>query len=367
MLNSNNNIGNNNNFLKKTFKKSVTRFSRKLKKTKKYQLTKSIKLKKQIYIYSANGFGNKIFSLIIAIYLYNYYQGRCDINYVINRSTHENINDPDIMDIFPKSAEKINYIFVHENSFRKFKIKSNMKSLIYLSSIKGFPTYEKLPNYYYVDTIYNLVYQMYKTFDQSDKDIFKIDTDLITDKKILSLSKENYSIVHIRYGDKIHITNKYLKTPKFDKFLIYTPEYYIDMINMLLKTKNKVIILSDSFEIINEYILKNNDLSNNPNIILLNANWLDSFYLFYNARNVVMSCSTFSMAGCFFNSNPKSKCYLNLYHDDMKKKIIPEEFSTSPDWIITHKKKYILNYNVDLLNNILEYCTVNNLKCGTQY
>ena len=90
--------------------------------------------------------------------------------------------------------------------------------------------------------------------------------------RILDLSKTYYSLIHIRYGDKIHIMNKYLGTPKFDYFLIYTPQYYIDMINMLLhKNPNKkIIILSDSFDIINEFIInKVDDFKNNPNIILM--------------------------------------------------------------------------------------------------
>ena len=57
-------------------------FSSIKKRTKKYQISDSLKTRKQIYIYSDNGFGNKIFSLICAIYLYNYYNGKCDINYI---------------------------------------------------------------------------------------------------------------------------------------------------------------------------------------------------------------------------------------------------------------------------------------------
>jgi hypothetical protein len=97
----------------------------------------------------------------------------------------------------------------------------------------------------------------------------------------------------------------------------------------------------------------------------MDAHWLDSFYLFYKASNIVMSCSTFSMAGAYFNTKPQSNIYLNLYHEDMTKKIIPEEYSISPKWIITHEREYILNYNVDLMREIINYCIVNNLKCGT--
>ena len=135
---------------------------------------------------------------------------------------------------------------------------------------------------------------------------------------------------------------------------------------LLHKNPNKkIIILSDSFDIINEFIInKVDDFKNNPNIILMDAHWLDSFYLFYNASNIVMSCSTFSMAGAYFNTKPHVNVYLNLYHEDMTKKIIPEEYSVSPKWIITHKREYILNYDVELINEILDYCISNNLKCS---
>ena len=350
---------------KKTYKKTLPKLS---KKTKKYRIISATQVKKQIYVYSNNGFGNKIFSLIIAIYLYNYYDGQCDINYISTKSQHENPSDLDIIDIFPQSAYKIKYVFVSENNFKRALQKLEMKQLYFFNSIYKFYSLNRLPKKYYVGTIYNLVYKMYNTFNKQDKSIFKINPNLIQNKTILGLAKTDYSVIHIRYGDKIHLMNKYLDTPKFDYFLIYTPQYYIDMINMLLKKNpnKKIIILSDSFDIINEFIInKVPDFKNNPNIVLMDAHWLDSFYLFYNASNIVMSCSTFSMAGAYFNTKPYANVYLNLYHEDMTKKIIPEEYSISPKWTITHNREYILNYNVDLMREILNYCIVHNLKCGT--
>ena len=91
------------------------------------------------------------------------------------------------------------------------------------------------------------------------------------------------------------------------------------------------------------------------NVHLLNTNWLNSFYLFYKASYIVLSCSTFSMAGAYFN--PNAKCYIVLYRDnDIHKP--REEFAISPNMIIFNDKKYrkyILNYNKKLLEEMYNY------------
>ncbi len=350
----------NNNKIFYSKKNHISNFknSKLLKKTRKYHLTKSNKLRKQIYVFVQEGFGNKIFSLIMAIYLYNFYNGKCDINYISFKSKHDSSNDLDMIDIFPDSAYKVNHVTVNYQDFKETILKSKPMRHKFANSIHSFPTYEKLPDNYYVHPLYNLVYKMYKTFDKFDKNIFKINQSLIKDKEIINLSKEHYSLIHIRYGDKIYITNSYLGTEKFDFFIMYTPQYYIDMIKKLLtiNNKEKIIIITDSIELVNEFIVKSDqELFNNENIILINANWLDSFYLFYNASNIVLSCSTFSMAGAYFNSKPNPNIYLNLYHDDYKKIRIPEEFSISPKWTISHVKKYILNYDTELLKKFVGY------------
>jgi hypothetical protein len=342
--------------------KKIDLFSSIKKKTKKYQISESLKTKKQIYIYSNNGFGNKVFSLICAIYLYNYYNGKCDINYIIAKSIHEDVSDIDVQDVFPRASNKIKFIFTTPEYFNESIKKLKMGNMFSLNDIYKFPNYNYLPNHYYVRTLYNLTYKMYNTFKAEDRAIFNINPKLITDNRVLDIIKNDYSIIHIRYGDKITISKNYMETPKFDYFILNTPKYYIDMIKMLLTKNSKIVILSDSFELVNEFIIKNN-FENNKNIILLDTHWLNSFYLFYYASNIIMSSSTFSMAGCYFNKT-NANCYLNLYHDDLNKHIIPEESAISPKWKISHNKKYTLNYNIPLLNKLLDYCNKNNLKCG---
>ena len=67
-------------------------------------------INKCIYIKNDSGFGNKVFNIILCIYLYNLYKGKCIINYVLLKSKHETLFDPMINKIFPKSKLKINYI-----------------------------------------------------------------------------------------------------------------------------------------------------------------------------------------------------------------------------------------------------------------
>ena len=103
--------------------------------------------------------------------------------------------------------------------------------------------------------------------------------------------------------------------------------------------------------------LKNQKNNNNfENIILLDTHWITSFYILLHAKEIVMSCSTFSMCASYFNE--KAKCYIVLYHDDHdqnnKKNHMAEEYAIAPNWIISHNKNYVLNYNKDVLLSMVD-------------
>ena len=70
--------------------------------------------KKQIFIRNNNGFGNKIFDMILAVYLFNLYEGKCVVNFINYYSKHEDNNDPKIDVIFNKSLLKINFMSLPE-------------------------------------------------------------------------------------------------------------------------------------------------------------------------------------------------------------------------------------------------------------
>ena len=62
------------------------------------------------------------------------------------------------------------------------------------------------------------------------------------------------------------------------------------------------------------------------------------------------------MCASYFNEN--AKCHIVLYHDDInnniKKNHMAEEYAIAPNWIISHDKKYVLNYNKDVLLSMVD-------------
>ena len=349
---------------------------------------------KNIYIKNNAGFGNKLYDLIFAIYLYNLYNlynnksveniykrpYKCSINYVLIKSKHENINDPTIDTIFIYAKSKIN--FINERQYQNVKKNPYIKiNKLYndnpkLQNLKSFPKYEELSLYNKIDNNFKLVYEMYKTFSQKDKDIFiNINKNILSDKnKLYKIISQPYSLVHIRYGDKLHYLNKIITKPDIDiktlvsknynnnpidQFILYTPEYYIDKINELLeKTPNhmNIYIISDSVNIVKQFIMNISSINDNSRIILLDKmTWWDSFYLLYYASNIILSNSTFCFAGAYFNKK-NAKCDLLLYHhDETNPNIAPEEYAISPSWNILSDRKYILNYNPKIAYIVLQY------------
>ena len=142
--------------------------------------------------------------------------------------------------------------------------------------------------------------------------------------------------------------------------MLYTPEYYIDKINELLDTTPaymNIYIITDSANIVKEFIMKKSSFNSNPRLILLDekTTWWDSFYLLYYASNIILSTSTFCFTGAYFNKK-KAKCDLLLYHNDnTNPNISPDEFAISPNWKISSNKKYILNYNPKIAYKILKF------------
>jgi hypothetical protein len=351
---------------------------------------------KYIYIKNDNsfgGFGNKVFNLIYGIYLYNLYNknnNKCIINYVIGHSSHDKYNDKQIYEIFPNSKHKINYIT--DNQYQKLNENPSIKiHIIYsndpqIKDLNTFPDYEDLHKYNNIYNNFRLIYEIYNKFSKIDKDIFYINKNIFNDKNITNTTNKSdtidkiinkpYSLIHIRYGDKLYYLSKIINKPdidipsllnkdsisnsNIDQFILYTPNYYIDKINELLKTtpiSMNVYIISDSNNLVKEFIMKPTyNFNKNPRVVFLeNLNWLSSFYLLYYASNIILSSSTFCFAGAYFNKK-KAKCDLLLYHHNKHNpKIAPEEYAISPYWNILSDRKYILNYNPKIAYEILKY------------
>ena len=301
------------------------------------------------------------------------------INYVLSKSRHENINDPTLDKLFPNTKSKINFIYektyqnILNNTQNQYTKTQNYT--INFIDINTLPKYEELLKHTTINNNFKLIYDMYKTFTQRDKDMFNMNKNSLTDITTLDkITSQPFSLVHIRYGDKLYYLSKNINKPDIDiktllqkekennpidQFILYTPEYYSDKINELLENtppSMSIYIITDSANIVKQFIMQQTDFKNNPRIVLLDKmTWWDSFYLLYYATHIVLSSSTFCFAGAYFNKK-NAKCDLLLYHhDEHSPTIAPEEYALSPSWKILKDRNYILNYNPKIAYIVIKY------------
>jgi hypothetical protein len=301
------------------------------------------------YIYIRNGFGNRIFDIIIGFYIKNV--TKKDFCGILKSSHHKS---DDIFNIFPLLKNK--FCMIKKKKFKKMDLKRGIKRYNCTNkykSIKDFSLKEDVlinKNY----KCYKYVFKLYNKLPSSVQNYFKINENMI-DLKVKSLVENNkYCAFHIRYGDKLKMSID--KESQFN-FLIYNPKYYIRMINIFLKKGiKKIFILTDDSIIVNKFILE--PFKNNKQVELLDINWINSFYVLKNCDFLVLSLSTFSMLAALFNKNLKE-----AYIIERPKKLISKKYIISPeediinetDWIKFNKRKYILNYDVKLMKKMLEY------------
>lgn len=303
-----------------------------------------------IYLRCSSGFGNKVFDLISAIYLKNKY--KIDVYFAIDKSIHDKTDDPFFGNVFPRSQSKIKYIFMKKYYHLKETLPIEEQ---WIDDLNKLP--DKIINNIRFGGLYRFAYTMYSTFDGNDKKIFNVNPKLISQsiqEKYIDQMSGNFACVHIRYGDKLCYGLEEFKQTKYTPYMlpIYTPEYYIDQINKLLKTDvNEILVMTDSMAIVEKYIM--DKFSNIPDkIILLDSHYLDSFYLMTKAKYIVLSHSTFSFAAAYFN--PIATSYLlKKYVVDVKKDYIYEDDAISPKWIVIDNKNYLLNFNQVLLKKMV--------------
>lgn len=303
-----------------------------------------------IYIPLDEGFGNKIFNLIIALYIK--YINNVNIYSIIKKHHyHDKKNDHIITDIYPDLIKYLNILNSNRELYNKFK--KDDTNIIYcyqLSNLNNFKLKltKPLTILNNISYCYSNIYDMYNALPSHYKEIFKINKDLL-DTNIINITNEKYIAVHIRYGDKI-IYNLISKGIYKFKYLLYTPEYYIKMIKYLIKIHEmKVYILTDDIRVVNMFVMNK---INNENVILLDLPFLESFYILTKANYILLNPSTFSLLATLFNVNFKKAYYLER----------PEDINiTSPEEKLPYKnskieilrdKKYILNYNIDLMKNL---------------
>tara|TARA_B100000780_G_scaffold276484_2_gene245152 strand:+ start:23964 stop:24902 length:939 start_codon:yes stop_codon:yes gene_type:complete len=306
----------------------------------------------KIYYLVSGGFGNKIFDIISILYLINRYSiNNCKIYVGIKESKHNKKSDPKIYDIFPGFKEQPQLQFI--KPYQYYKIKNDHKTQILdVSKIKKLSDLPNLLNGTYdinkKHYMYRFITEMYSEIKETKfKNIFDINKQLITNE-IINFAKSEYVCVHIRYGDKLEIAFK----KKTTTFIIYKPEYYIELIKFFLKnTSLPIYILTDSNNVVGEFILP---FVKNPRVQLLKVSYWDSFYLLKNSTYSVLSFSTFGLLASMFNKKLKQSIILKRPIDDMS--YIPEDdLIPLENMYAMDNKKLILNYYPKTINKMYNY------------
>jgi len=206
--------------------------------------------------------------------------------------------------------------------------------------------------------IYNLVFDMFNSFDKKTKEIFDINTNLIN-PNIKSYAGTNYATIHIRYGDKLKLAiKKDLNDKKFITFPIYTPEYYYEQIKIIKKLELPIVILTDSFNTIKHFLLEKYNLDSDPDIFMPDIPFIDSFYLLLYSSYVVMSHSTFSYSAYLLSKDKfinKPRIYTFCTTNEFFTIYKPADLFISNDWKIYKDKNFILNFNQDLIKKMYQF------------
>lgn len=296
------------------------------------------------------GFGNKIFDLLILLYLQYINSGKIYI--IIKKSEHELVHDKYIFDIFNKL--KSEFIILDDiNQYTKIEDQIDIKNrLIFnckeIRSINDF-NIDKKYKAIFVSKIYNCYKYIYDIYNNLPyKKIFSINEEIIS-KNILEITKNKYMVIHIRYGDKLKFAFE-----NDNRWILYSPQFYKYIINKFIKKKINIYIITDDIHIVQKFIL---DGINYDNIRLLDIPWWDAFYCLTKSRYTILSISTFSFMATLLNTNLK-KAYIVLRPNDPKfnKCKIPEEnIIEHTNWKKFNDNKYILNYNKNLMKSMLDY------------
>ena len=205
-------------------------------------------------------------------------------------------------------------------------------------------------DFVYVNKIsksYKYIYEMYNNLP--DKYVFSINQNIISQEILKITNNKNYVTIHIRYGDKLSLSI----IPKYKNvFLIYSPQFYKDMINKFLKKKIKIYIVTDDPIIVKKYILDNKE---NNDVKILNVTWWDAFYCLTKSHYNILSISTFTFMATLLNNNLK-EAYIVLRPRELNLMKIPEEYIIeNTNWIKIINKNYILNYNKKLIMEMINY------------
>lgn len=301
-------------------------------------------------VFLTQGFGNKMFNLIIGMYINQINGGKLLIR--IKKSKHENITDPTIDQLFPKLKHYYEIVKSSEEMRELYELNYDEFDSRTIQNIEGFKLMKKnLIMRHHFSQCYKYIFKMFTKL--KIKEIFEMEKSFLN-KETLTIAKEKYLCVHIRYGDKLFYALGKLKY----KFIVYTPQFYKYIIRKFMDYNKygKIYIITDDVKIVNEFIL---DDIKSENIKIIDENWWNSFYILNNATQCILSMSTFSFIACLTNKKDY-KAYIVMRPKEIDKFKIPEEeIINDTHWFKKYDKKYILNFDTKLVKKMLPYSSKN--------
>lgn len=323
---------------------------------------------RKVFIVLKDGFGNKIYNLIIGLYI-KYINNFDHIYTLLRKSYHETDDDKLVTDLFPniknyvtvlKTWEEVDTLFSQHSRVTIYcKNEYTLDDLKFNDNNKNYIV--RAPS-----ACYTLVFKMYNIIKNKYSDLFTFNKTILN-KDIIKLTNDKYVTVHIRYGDKLDIStftqklkdrdyNK-LSSEELDKirysYLLNSPYAYIKFINYYAKKNMKVFVVTDDVEIVENYIMSK--IEQNNDVQLLDVDFVNAFYVLQNATFSFLSESSFSVLAAFLNKNLK-KGFILQDRDDHPYFFKITELPSNVK--IIRKNKYILNYNMDLMKEMIKSRTI---------
>lgn len=290
-----------------------------------------------IVAFIAQGFGNKVFSLIRYIYEFKELKKEnkdLEKLYIgTDVSKHEkNLDKEKIQNIFP-DLKNIEWLeFVNWNKY---------------DELKGNAFKQLVPQY-------TFHYQPFLAMKSFIKKEMKLNPEY--DYLLEKYDTKKGIAIHIRLGDKFQYNYDNLSKRKPQLFVLMKPEYYVDnVLKMLEEREGPVYIFSDSNEFA-ECLLK----PHLPNAQIVDEDFVETFYLLTKFKRAVISESTISISAFYMNfKDPQVVVpYYKIDFDPKGKSTYKLVKSTAVDetvFILDKHKSYIMQTKKEY-DDIIEAC-----------
>jgi len=263
-----------------------------------------------------NGLGNKIFILINFIHKYK----NVHFHIVDSKSHHqEGFAEEKIWHLFPKLKDLPNVSFIRWREYDQLK--------------KTMPEFEVPFDIYYVTS----------GFKPATKKLFVPAPEYEALETKYDFKKGIF--VHFRLGDKFRLNLAELRKGKSVKYVVMKPEFYEDHISELRKKDEPVYIFTDEPELAKCLI------SREYTFVDEGAN--ETFYCFQNARRVIISESTLSIAAVLLGSKKKDLVVPNFLYMPPDYKLVTSPYFSEGE----SNKKYLLRTLEDY-TDIVKKCKI---------